>query len=473
MSQNHEWAPENWAPVDTVQKILAAALQKGGEHAEFFLEEKSNNSILLDEKKIKRVSSGITRGAGIRVIKGDESGYAYSEVFTEEALLEAANVAATIANQKRDVTPVKITPRKAPRNFEITAPPYLAKTEDKIKLVTAASDTAYAYNKQIIQADVSYMDENRRLFIADSDGFSVKDVQELTRMYIKVTATNGELTQSAIRTSGGRADFKIYDKETPQMMAEECSKLVVMLLNADEAPAGELPVVIAPGEGGTMIHEAVGHGFEGDFIYHNTSVYAGRVNEKVASELITIIDDATIPNLRGSFNIDDEGTDGQKTVLVENGVLKGYMTDKISAKMLKLSPTGNGRRESYKHAPMPRMTNTYIGNGTTPPEEIIASISKGFYAAKLGGGQVDITSGNFVFTVTEGYLIENGKITRPVRGATLIGNGPDILTKVEMVGNDLKVISGGTCGKGQWVPVGDGMPTIKISKMTVGGMQMG
>jgi TldD protein len=315
------------------------------------------------------------------------------------------------------------------------------------------------------------MDEDKTILVANSEGLHVTDRQIITSIRVTAIAQEASLRQRGFKSFSGRAGYELFDEQSPAQVGTDAARQAVLLLDAQEAPAGTMALVLANAGGGVLLHEAIGHGFEGDFIRKKSSLFAGRVGEKIAADGCTIVDDATVPGKRGTINIDDEGTPGQRTVLVENGILKGFLYDKLNARLMNAVSTGNGRRQSYRNVPVPRMTNTIMLAGQVPPEEIIASVAKGFYAKAVGGGQVDISGGNFVFEVTEGYLIENGKIGTPVRGANLIGNGGEILTKIEMVGDDFAYYTGwGTCGKaGQGVPVADGMPTIKISEITIGG----
>jgi TldD protein len=407
-----------------LERYLSAALSAGGDYADLYFEYLSSTSLMVDESMVKSASQGISAGCGVRVVSGERTGYAYTDDLSSERILHAAKTAALIAS-----APAK----------EVRA---------------------------------SYADELRNILVVGSDGTFAEDSQPLARMNVSCIAkTEGN---SARGTSGGGGrvalDF-FFGEKTPEFFAKESARQAILQLDAREAPAGEMEVVLGPGWPGVLLHEAVGHGLEADFNRKKTSAFAGLVGKRVASEKCTVVDNGTMPWRRGSLNVDDEGEPTQETVLIENGILKGYLSDKLSSRLMGISDTGNGRRESYEHIPMPRMTNTYMLAGQDDPGDIIRSVKHGIYAVNFGGGQVDITNGKFVFSASEAYMIENGQITAPIKGATLIGNGPDVLTRVSMVGNDLKLDEGvGTCGKdGQAVPVGVGIPTLKIDRLTVGG----
>jgi TldD protein len=463
--------PESYrlSPEDA-RSVLEKALARGGAFAELFLEYSLQTRLTLTEGRLRHLVEGVEAGLGVRVIAGTQVGYAYTESMDRHDLLRAAETASSIAAGPRKINVQPVSPRRATALFTVKDPPFARPLPLKIELVTRADAAARGLDGSISEVTVRYLETRRHIEIINSEGLWLTDDQDITQVAVGAVAVKNGLRCSGYHTAGGRIDFgEFTTRFTPEHIAGEAAGQAVSQLSAAEPPSGEMPVIIAAGYGGTMVHEAVGHGFEGDFIRRGTSLYTGKVGQKVASDVVTIVDDGSLPHLRGSYNIDDEGIPGQRTVLIENGVLQGYLHDRISAAALEMSPTGNGRRESYQHYPIPRMTNTFIDQGTSDPAEMLRSVKKGFFARKIGGGQVDITSGNFVFSVTEGVLIEDGRLTTPVRGASLIGNGPDIMTRVTMVGNDLEVISAGTCGKGQLVPVGDGMPTVLVSLMTVGG----
>jgi len=342
----------------------------------------------------------------------------------------------------------------------------------KLELLVRSDKAARAYDPRIFQVRASYADELRRILVIGSDGTFATDFQPLARMNVFCIAKDGEVSSKGSSGGGGRVSLEYFQTEkTPEHFAHEAARQAIIQLEAKDAPAGEMEVVLGPGWPGVLLHEAIGHGLEADFNRKKTSAFAGLMGKRVAGEKCTVVDNGSMPSRRGSINVDDEGAPTQNTVLIENGILKGYLSDKLSAHLMGIANTGNGRRESYEHIPMPRMTNTYMLAGTDAPEDIIKSVKRGLYAANFGGGQVDITNGKFVFSASEAYLIEDGVITAPVRNATLIGNGPDVLTRVSMVGNDLQLDEGiGTCGKdGQSVPVGVGIPTLKVDRLTVGG----
>jgi TldD protein len=390
-----------------------------------------------------------------------------------EKIKKAARVAALIAKGPAGVATTGFEEAKKHNLYPMLVTPNEASLAERVELVRRANDAARVHDKRVFQVQASYADSVREVMIASSEGQLSFDRQPMARMSVSVLARDGSgAPQHGYSGGGGRVTLEFFLKEkTPEHFAREAARQAILQLGAIDAPAGESTVVLGPGWPGILLHEAVGHGLEADFNRKGTSAFSNRVGEQVASPLCTVVDDGTIRDRRGSLNVDDEGTPTQKNVLIENGILRGYLQDKLSSRLMKSASTGSGRRESYQSIPMPRMPNTFMLAGESDPEEIIKSVPKGIYCTMFGGGRVDITSGNFVFQATESYLIENGKITRPLKGATLIGNGPEALKYVSMVGNDLMLDEGiGTCGKeGQSVPVGVGIPTIKIDKMTVGG----
>jgi TldD protein len=456
-----------------LSRFLAAALSGGGDYADLYFEHTTTSSLLVDESLVKNATEGISMGCGVRVLAGEQTGYAYTDDLTPEKILKAARIAARIASGPARVSTVGLSTVEAPHNFYPVAMPSTDRDlTDKLALVLRADQEARAYDPRIKQVRVSYGDQVRHILIAGSDGQVVTDFQPLVRLGVFTIAQDGQKLQSGTSGGGGRVGLEYFEGEhTPDYFARVAARQAIVQLEARDAPAGEMEVVLGPGWPGILLHEAVGHGLEADFNRKGISAFSGRLGQRVASELCTVVDDGTLPGRRGSLNVDDEGEPTQQTVLIEKGVLRGYLEDKLSAQILKTTRTGNGRRESYAHIPMPRMTNTYMLAGSEDPQEIIRSVRRGLYAVNFGGGQVDITNGKFVFSASEAYLIEDGKITAPVKGATLIGDGPTVLTRVTAVGNDLKLDPGiGTCGKdGQSVPVGVGIPTIKIDRLTVGG----
>ncbi|CUS84290.1 microcin-processing peptidase 2. Unknown type peptidase. MEROPS family U62 [Candidatus Kryptonium thompsonii] len=462
---------EHWQ----IKKVLEKALARGGEFSEIYFEYKTEMTINLSENKIKNLSYGISSGLGVRVISGAKTGYAYTDDFSFEKILNVAEVASYVVDNSSRPTSVNLEEkRKAKQNFSIEKPIYLLEVDKKIEWIKRANDSARSYDGRIKQVDINYYESTRYFWIANSEGIFVESDDSLFRIFITSVAIDDGLREMGISYLGGRFGYDYLVEHSPEKMGMESAMQAVSKLKAKPAPAGNFPVVIKSGWGGVLVHEAVGHGLEGDFNRKGISVYSGKIGQKVCSELVTIIDDGTIPNSRGSLAIDDEGTPMMKTVLIENGMLRGYMLDKLNAKLMGLESTGNGRRESYKYYPLPRMRNTYIEAGKDDPNDLIKSVKYGIYAKSLGGGQVDIVSGNFVFEINEGYLIENGEITYQIRGANLIGNGPEIMKRVIGVGNDLEIEKRtGSCGKdGQYVPVGVGQPTILVSEITVGGTQV-
>lgn len=457
---------------EDIEKILQVALSGGAEFAELYLEKRITDTVRIEEQLVRESSRGVLAGAGIRAIIGDKVGYAYADGLDLRSMVEAAEVASEIAargpvNQAVGLGEVKSAePYSTTRVF-----PLEIEAGEKIELAYAADRSARARDARITQAMVTLIDEDKSVLIANSEGVNVGDRQILTTLRVMTIAESNGRRQRGFRSLSGRSGYELFEKESPEEVASDAARQAITLLDAREAPAGSMVVVLGNGRGGVLLHEAIGHGFEGDFIRKKTSLFTGRIGEKVAVEGCTIIDDATIPGARGTINVDDEGTPGQRTVLVEDGVLTGFIYDNLNAKLMNTASTGNGRRQAYKFMPVPRQTNTMMLPGSSTPDEIISSVDRGLYAKNIGGGQVDIASGSFVFEVTEGYLIEHGKIGPPVRGANLIGNGAEVLKKIQMIGNDFALEpGGGTCGKmGQAVPVMDGLPTIKISEITVGG----
>jgi TldD protein len=458
-------------PKDSVEKLLSAALSRGGDFAEVYIQRSKSTSIPLEERKIRSAETRISQGVGIRVLSGEKTGYAYSDNLEMKSLLQAAQVAAQIAEGPGVERPVRVTAQPAPVYYRIGNPPGTSPVAEKTSLTKRASKAAYQYDHRIKQVDAAYADSEQEFIVANSDGLWISDKETMLRIWVSCLATQGIVSQVGTYGGGGRIGMEYFDRVPPEEIAREAARMAVIQLDAVPAPAGMMPVVIKNGWGGVLFHESVGHGLEADFVRKKTSIFTDRIGEKVASTICTIVDDATLPNRRGSYNMDDEGTPGQRKVLIENGVLKGYLTDRLNGGLMGIPLTGNGRRQSYHDYPIPRMTNFFMEAGDSDPEEIVRSVDRGVYAAYFSGGQVDITNGNFTFSITEGYLIENGKLTSPIKGATLIGNGPDIMQKIVMVGSDLELDKGiGTCGKnGQSAPTGVGMPTVKVSEMTVGG----
>ncbi|HWY49231.1 MAG TPA: metalloprotease TldD [Bryobacteraceae bacterium] len=456
-----------------LQSYIDQALSAGGDYADLYFEYLATSSLSIDESIVKSAVQGVSLGVGVRVIAGERTGYAYSDDLSPERIRRAARVAACIAKGPAKVDKTGFEEANKRDLYPILQAPNETSLTERVDLVKRADRAARAYDSRIFQVQASYGDSLRHVLVANSDGVLSFDRQPMARLNVGVLARDGNGSpQRGYAGGGGRValDFFQNDK-SPEAYAQEAARQAIVQLDAVPAPAGEMTVVLGPGWPGILLHEAVGHGLEADFNRKKVSAFSDRIGQQVASPLCTVIDDGTIRNRRGSLNVDDEGAPTQKNVLIEKGVLRGYLFDKLSSRLLRSGVTGNGRRESYQHIPMPRMTNTFMLAGDSDPADIVRSTPRGLYCANFGGGQVDITSGNFVFSASESYLIEDGRITRPVRGATLIGNGPEALKYVSMVGNDLKLDEGvGICGKeGQSVPVGVGIPTIKVDRMTVGG----
>jgi TldD protein len=456
-----------------LESYLAEALSQGGDYADVYFEYQATSTISMDEGIVKTATQGVSLGAGVRVIAGERTGYAYSDDLSPDKIKQAARVAARIASGPAKVEKMPLREGTKRNLYPVITAPNEMGFSERLDLVKRAEKAARDYDPRVFQVQATYADSLRHVLVANSEGTLTFDRQPMARLNVSALARqdNGS-PQNGYAGGGGRVelDFFLYEK-TPEHFAREAARQAIVQLDAVEAPAGETIVVLGPGWPGVLLHEAVGHGLEADFNRKGTSAFSGRIGQQVASPLCTIVDDGTMGSRRGSLNVDDEGNVTQRNVLVENGVLRGYLQDQLSSKIMNAAPTGSGRRESYEHIPMPRMTNTFMLAGESDPEEIIRSVDKGLYCANFGGGQVDITSGNFVFSASESYLIEGGRLTRPVKNATLIGNGPEALKYVSMVGNDLKLDEGiGICGKeGQSVPVGVGIPTVKIDRMTVGG----
>ena len=461
-------------PDEDLKKILELALSRGGDFAEIYLEYLTTTEIALDEDKLKTLCYGIVQGAGIRVNSGEKTGYAYSDDFEIANLKKAAQASSFIAESGRPAKPFSLTPQPTKSHFLLKSPAALMEDPWKIDIVKRANQAARDYDRRISQVKVDYYDESKKIMVVNSDGLKISDVQHLVRLAVTALAIEGTKKFDGYATSGGRVDQEYFEKNPPESTAKEAAKQATDMLHAAEAPAGLNPVVVAPGLGGVLVHEAFGHSLEGDGIRKGTSLLSDKLGQKVASDTVNMIDDATVPFGRGSFNIDDEGTAGQRKVLVERGTLQGFLFDKLNARLMGTRSTGNGRRESYRYYPIPRMSNTFIDQGQADPDEIIRSVKKGIYAKKLGGGSVDTSTGNFNFLIREAYLIEGGKITSPVKGAVLIGNGPEAMKRIEMLGNDLVIdTTTGTCGKdNQSAYAGLGQPTVKFKEITVGGTKV-
>ena len=455
-----------------IEKIMSRLLSSPVDAADIYFQSSHSESWVMEGGIIKEGSHNIEQGAGVRAVSGEKTGFAYSDRIELPVLLEAANNVKAIVRQGQDARVGLVQSANTQQYYPFANPLKSLADQQKIDLLHKVDSETRKLDSRIEEVIVSLVGEHESILVANQDGSLAADIRPLVRMNVTVIVEENGHREQGSMGGGGRSDYSYFiDQERALEYGKEAVRQALVNLEAEEAPAGNMTVVLGPGWPGILLHEAIGHGLEGDFNRKGTSAFSGRVGERVASDLCTVVDDGTLQGRRGSLSIDDEGTPTQKTILIENGILKGYMQDKLNARLMGVKPTGNGRRESYSSLPMPRMTNTYMLPGPHNPEEIIRSVKKGLYAKNFAGGQVDITSGKFVFSASEAYLIENGKITRAVKGATLIGNGSDVLTKVSMVGTDLELDSGvGTCGKdGQSVPVGVGQPTLKIDGLTVGG----
>ena len=456
-----------------LERVLGSALARRADDGDLYFEFCTTEALSLEEGQVKKANKDVSQGVGVRVVAGEKTGYAYTDDVTLTTLESAARTAGHIATGSGSEQAVAVRSSRPERDlYALPASGLETPLPAKIALLEAVDKAARAADPRIKNVFASLAIEQKLVMIATADGRLVSDVQPLARLNVTCIAENENGRQQGTYGGGGRQAFSFFlDGDRHLRFAREAARQAVLNLEAVDAPAGETTVVLGPGWPGILLHEAIGHGLEGDFNRKGTSAFASLLGQRVASELCTVIDDGTIPNRRGSLNVDDEGTPTSRTVLIEKGILRGYMQDRLNARLMGTAPTGNGRRESYASAPMPRMTNTFMLAGESTPEEILRSVDRGLYAVSFGGGQVDITSGKFVFSASEAYLIEGGQVTRPVKGATLIGNGPDVLTRISMVGHDLQLDEGiGTCGKnGQSVPVGVGLPTIRIDGLTVGG----
>ncbi len=455
-----------------MSSLLSTALSRGGDFAELFFEHRTNSAIQWEDQRVKSASRNVAQGVGIRVVKGDAIGYAYTESLDLEAMRRAAETASRIGTDDERPIPMDATPYLSSGSFYSTEEPLTDEPAPrKVALLERADRAARSFDPSIARLDASIGDELKYVMVARSDGKVVGDVQPLIRFNVSALSQQGQSRQVARTGGGGRLGIEYFERVTPEELAREAARQAVLQQGAIEAPAGTLPVVLAAGDSGVLLHEAVGHGLEADFNRKGTSNYSGRVGQPVASPLVTVVDDGTIADSRGSINVDDEGNPTTRNVLIEGGTLRGYLHDEVSARHFGVTPSGSGRRQTFKDYIMPRMTNTFMLPGESTPDEIIRSVDRGIYAVSYSGGQVNISNGDFVFSVTEAYLIENGKVTAPLRNVMLIGNGPDVLSKVTMVANDYQLSDGRwTCGKdGQSVPVGVGMPTVLVSGITVGG----
>ncbi len=469
------------APGDVDERTLDRTLESMMTHqvdlADLYFQSTRSESWILEDGIIKEGTHSIDQGVGVRAVSGEKTGFAYSDEIVPMALTQAAEAARAIAVAGSSASHPMLRHGDAHALYQPLDPVSSLDERARIELLHAVDAEARRQDPRVKQVIVSLAGEVDRVLVAASDGTLGADVRPLVRLNVNVIVEGKDGRRESASSGGGaRTDYRYFlDEERGLGFAREAVRQALTNLDAVDAPAGTMTVVLGPGWPGVLLHEAIGHGLEGDFNRKGSSAFSGRIGEMVASPLCTVVDDGTMPGRRGSLNVDDEGVPTHCTTLIEQGRLAGYMQDKMNARLMGVAPTGNGRRESYAHLPMPRMTNTYMLAGPHAPDEIIASVDKGLYAVNFGGGQVDITSGKFVFSASEAYLIENGKVTAPVKGATLIGNGPEVLTRVSMVGDDLALDTGvGTCGKeGQSVPVGVGQPTLKVDALTVGGTSVG
>jgi len=456
---------------DTLTRVLGAATRTGADFAEVFVEDKRSTSAGLDDGRIEQVTSGRDCGAGIRVVKGDTTGFAHTADLSEAGLRAAAEAAAAAASQGgggvRTVALTRVAPTQV--NTVEQYPDSIPKAA-KVDLLRRIDDAARSAGASIVQVSAGYGDSRRRILVANTDGVLAEDeqVRALVRMSVVASADTG--MQTGFQSAGQTVGFEMFDAVDVEALARDAARMALTKLKARPAPSGALPVVIKQGSGGVLFHEACGHGLEADLVSKGASVYRGRTGELVASPLVTLVDDGTMSREWGAIGIDDEGHPSQYNVLIENGVLTDFMWDYLRARKEGRAQTGNGRRQSYMHLPMVRMTNTYVLNGTEEPDEIVRATDHGVYIAQLGGGSVNTATGDFVFGMTEAYLIEGGEITEPLRKGNLVGNGPQVLRDIDMLGNDFGMGNPGTCGKdGQGVPVGDGQPTLRVKAMTIGG----
>jgi TldD protein len=454
-----------------LQQVFGQMFVHHVDYADLYFQYTRAEGWALEEGIVKSGSFNIDQGVGVRAVSGEKTAFAYSDDISMPALASAAQATRAIARQGAAQS-VQAVRRSRGRELYLPQDPIASlKDTDKVALLERLESYARAIDKRVIQVMASLAGEYEVVLVARSDGFVAADVRPLVRISLQVIAEENGNREQGVAGGGGRFDYAYFTDEVLRDYAAKAVHQALVNLAAKPAPAGTMTVVLGAGWPGILLHEAIGHGLEGDFNRKGSSAFSGRIGERVAATGVTVVDDGTIARRRGSLNIDDEGNPTQCTVLIENGILKGYLQDSLNARLMNVPVTGNGRRESFAHIPMPRMTNTYMLNGDKKPEEIIASVKHGLYAVNFGGGQVDITSGKFVFSAAEAYMIENGKISYPVKGATLIGNGPDVLTRVSMIGNDMTLDPGvGTCGKeGQSVPVGVGQPTLRIDGLTIGG----
>ncbi len=457
---------------EVLRRVLDAALSRGGDDADLYFQHSASNAVSLSDHKVNQVNTHVDLGMGVRVVVGDQVGYAYSEDLSPDALVAAARAAAEIAAGTPGRTAANPHARAVPNLYPVLQPWDAVGMADRVKMVKAWEEAAFAKDARVQRVEAYLADASSIVMVVRPDGRLVQDWRPMTLGMVRVTAEDGGQRDSSSYNVAARSGLEYYDPDRQQRMVDEAVARTLFVLKAEKPKAGEMPVVLAAGPSAILLHEAIGHGMEADFNRKRTSIYADSMGKKIASDQVTIVDDGTMANSRGALAVDDEGNPTERTVLVEDGVLKSYMHDEISAKHYGVAPTGSGRRQDFRSAPLPRMRATLMEPGPHAPEEIIKSVDKGLYCVSFANGQVNIGGGDFSFYMRQGYLIEGGKLTRPVKDVNIIGNGPEALARIDMVGNDLVVDEGGwTCGKdGQGVPVSQGMPTVRVSKLTVGGV---
>ncbi len=455
-----------------MQDVMSAGLSRGGDYCDIYFQHNIFNYVGLEDKEVNRASSNVDFGVGIRVLKGDQTGFSFTEEVTPKAMKQAAMTAANIANSPKKSDPIQLTHYDHPEYYKIETPWDKVSIDQKVPLLNKINDKVFSLDERVIKCNIALLNSTTYMLFANSDGRITYDYRPMYKIYVTVTAEQNGQREENHQTLAGRYGLEAFKPEVLDDLAKSSVKKTVALFDAVKPKAGEMEVVLAAGSSGILLHEAIGHGMEADFNRKGVSIFADKINKPVAEKFVSIVDDGTNPNFRGSINIDDEGNDSQKTFLVENGILRSYMHDRISSNFYKVKPTGNGRRQSFRHSPLPRMRNTYMLPGPHTQEEIIKSVKNGIYAKDFTNGQVFIGAGDFTFYVKSGNLIENGKLSRPIKDVNIIGNGPDVLRDIVMVADDFKIDDGTwTCGKdGQSVPVSHGLPTVKVSKITVGGV---
>jgi TldD protein len=455
---------------EVVREVLLAALSQGGERAELFAERTATNTLRLDGGRLEEAAGGVDVGVGISVADGDQILFANGNRAEREGLLEMAEKLAKALAKERKVE--RFEPRPSPRRIisPVTIPPSSIETAKKVAVLRRAEDAARRHDHRVTQVSCIYRDAEQSVLVAASDGLFAADVRVYVTLHVMAVARDRDQIRTGMEARSETRGFEFFDLEPPEEIGREAARLAIVQLEAKPAPAGTFTVVLSSQAGGTMVHEACGHGLEADFIEKGLSVYAGRIGQQVASPLVSVVDDGTLPNRRGSSSIDDEGASTSRVLLIDKGTLRGYLHSRRTARHFKAHPTGNGRRESYRHLPIPRMRNTMILPGTSDPAAILSSVKDGIYVCRMGGGEVDVATGNFVFNCSEAYRIRDGRVAEPLRDATLVGNGPDVLSTIDAIGSDIG-FGVGTCGKeGQGVPVADAQPTLRIPRIVVSGL---